>query len=192
MPQSTEGDSGPILVVLGLGNVLSGDDGIGVRLIQSFMESNAEFDGVEFLDAGVGGLRLLNLLEEVPAILAIDAADMSLPPGEFRWITPDKISLEEGNGNKPFSLHDLGFAQTLSMAERFFSRPATVIFAVQPKSVEQSETLTSELEEVFPTLIDEVKRAIVSWGNNRDTIEKILLETEMSKKDEILLNCLQK
>ncbi len=190
MPQSDGGNSGPRLVVLGLGNLLSEDDGIGVRLVQSFMEGEEEFAGIEFVDAGVGGLSLLNLLEEVPAILAVDAANMSLTPGDVRWITPDNISMEDSGAGKTFSLHDLGFAQTLSMAERFFSRPATVIFAIQPKSVELGEQMTAELDASFPLLREELKRGFAKWEANRDKIATILLETDMRKKDAILFDCL--
>ena len=180
--------SGPTLVVLGLGNVLSGDDGIGVRLVNAISET--PLPSVECIDAGVAGLRLLNLLEEIPAILAIDSAQMDLEPGAFRWIRPGQISKEQ-SGNK-FSLHDLGFAQTLAMAEQFFSRPATVILAIQPETVEQSDQLSATLQDAFPQLLNELQKALENWETHRHKFGQVLLETDMNKKDMLLLSCLQK
>ncbi len=178
----------PKLTVLGLGNILSGDDGIGVLLIQKLIERQSEFPLVEFIDGGVGGLRLLNLLEEIPAVLIVDSADMKLQASESRLIIPAQLA--EDQGEKGFSLHDISFAQTLAMAERFFSRPATVIFAIQPKSVEQSDKLSDELNDAFGRLEDQIIKLLNNWRKNCNKFREVLLETDIEKKDKLLLRCL--
>ncbi len=178
----------PKLTVLGLGNILSGDDGIGVRLIQELEKESHKFADVEFVDAGVGGLRLLNLLEEVPAVLIVDSAEMNLRAGDSRIILPNQLA--ENQGEKGFSLHDISFAQTLMMAERFFSRPATVIFAIQPKSIEQSSELSEELEQAFGKIKQKLSEILTNWSKNKNMFDKVLLETDIHEKDKILLECL--
>jgi len=189
MNQIDNGCPAPKLTVLGLGNILSGDDGIGVLLIQRLAEQKEQFPSVEFIDAGVGGLRLLNLLEEVPAVLIVDSADMNLQAGESRLIIPAQLARDQGE--KGFSLHDISFAQTLAMAERFFSRPATVIFAIQPKSIQQSDKLSQELENAFGQLENQIRKLLNNWQKNCKQFQEVLLETDIEKKDKLLLGCLE-
>ncbi len=178
----------PKLTVLGLGNILSGDDGIGVLLVQKLAEQSQRFSCAEFVDAGVAGLRLLNLLEEVPAVLIVDSANMNLAPGESRLILPANISANQDE--KGFSLHDISFAQTLAMAERFFSRPAAVIFGIQPKTIEQSSELSSELQHAFDELFARLTELLDNWQHNSGAFRKILLEPDICKRDKMLLQCL--
>ncbi len=175
------------LTVLGLGNTLNADDGIGVKLIYALQDlSEYSNTDIEFIDAGVGGLRLLNLLEDTPALLAIDSASMGIEPGESKLILPEQISLEDAN----FSLHDIGFAQTIFLSEKFFTRPATCIYAIQPARIEQSETLSYELADKFDSLIEKTKTYLDNWNKNKNIFQKYILEEDINLKDRILYNCL--
>lgn len=72
----------PQITVLGLGNVLYADEGIGVHVAE-WLHRHHEFpDNVTIVDAGTRGLRLLPLVEEAERLLLIDAVDFGLPPGE--------------------------------------------------------------------------------------------------------------
>ncbi len=179
----------PKLTVLGLGNILSGDDGIGVLLIQKLAEQAERFSSVEFIDAGVAGLRLLNLLEEIPAMLVVDSANMSISPGESRLILPSQLSSNQGE--KGFSLHDISFAQTLAMAERFFSRPAAVIFAIQPAIIEQSDKLSPQLRKAFEGLERRLIELCENWNRNNEKFREVFLESDIDKRDKMLLQCLE-
>jgi len=116
---------------------------------------------VELIDGGAGGLNLLNLFDQADAILAVDAADMGLTTGEFRWVLPRQVCVEQA---RAFSLHDSSFAQTLFFAEQFFSRPATVIFAVQVGPLQAGMQLSADLERALPRLQDRLLKALRHWA----------------------------
>ena len=170
----------PRLAVLGLGNLFQGDDGIGVRMIHDLFEDPPTDSTIELIDAGLAGLNLLNRFDEYSAILAIDAARMNLPPGSFRWITPNQIAQDL---LKTFSLHDLGFAQTLTYAEKFFSRPAVVILAVQPESAEPADRLSPAVEQARPLLQAELRRAMDRWTAHYLAITEMLRTPGREDKD---------
>jgi len=149
------------LTVLGLGNELMGDDGIGVYVVRALGEQ-ALPDDVELIDAGAGGLNLLNVIERAEAILAIDAADMNMLPGSFRWVSPEQL---RDSKSPIFSLHNTSFVETLRLAERFFARPPTTIFAIQPASVEPRMHLSPALARKLPALVHAVCDSL--WQRHR-------------------------
>ena len=149
------------LTLLGLGNELMGDDGVGVHVVRALGEQTLP-DDVELIDAGVGGLNLLNVIEQAEAILAVDAAEMNMPPGSYRWVSPEQLRDSQGPF---FSLHDTSFAETLWLAERFFARPPTTIFAIQPASVEPRVGLSPPLAEKLSELVHAVCDSL--WQRHR-------------------------
>jgi hydrogenase maturation protease len=84
---SQETNSGKKTLVLGLGNVLMGDEGIGVHVVRA-LEQHALPAGVECLDGGTGGFILLEPLESADRIVLIDAAADGNPPGTVTRTTP--------------------------------------------------------------------------------------------------------
>jgi hydrogenase maturation protease len=152
------------LLVLGLGNPLRGDDGIGPRVVEVLTHGELP-DGVEALDAGTAGLDLLDLLAE-PGVLGggrpqrviiVDAADVGLEAGQFTRFTPDRVELMEAESNLPS--HQAGLAEVLALA-RALERPLPeiIIFGVQPGSLEWGAGLTPEVEAAVPLVVAAVLR----------------------------------
>jgi hydrogenase maturation protease len=138
--------------VLGLGNILMSDEGVGVRLMEAVRDSRPWPADVEFIDGGVGGLNLLNLIEEARRLVVFDAADMALSPGDFRVLTPEQLA--ESPTEHRLSLHDVSFIETLGLCARFFRRPDVVkILAVQPRSIDYGRELSPQLRSALPGLI---------------------------------------
>ena len=109
------------LTVLGVGNVLMQDEGVGVRVMEALRDSRAWPAGVEFIDGGAGGLGLLNVIEQAEAMLIIDAAEMGLPPGEHRLVTLAQLAGDDPAGR--VSMHDVPLTETLRLCQQF-SPPA--------------------------------------------------------------------
>ncbi len=120
------------LTVLGIGNILMMDEGIGVRLLEAVRDARAWPADVEFIDGGVGGLSLVAVVEEAQRLILFDAAEMRLPPGEARVIDPSQIADDQA---ALVSLHEVPFVQTLRLCEQFSRRPPTTILAIQPALV---------------------------------------------------------
>jgi len=163
-PRETECDghcAHSVVLILGLGNPLRKDDGIGPRVID---ELNARKlpEGITTLDGGTGGLDILQIIEGWSDVVIVDAADIDagqgqIAPGEFVRFTPKQVQLTESSD--AFSLHHAGLAEVLSLARALERRlPSIVIFAVQPKDVGWGEGLSPEVERGLPALVEAVLR----------------------------------
>jgi hydrogenase maturation protease len=140
------------LTVLGLGNILMSDEGVGVRLMEALRDSRPWPPDVLFVDGGTGGLRLLNVVEEAAALAVFDAADMNLPPGEFRIITPQQLA--DASDEHRLSLHDVSFTETLRLCKGFLQAPDNVrILAIQPASIDPGRDLSETVRTAFPRLL---------------------------------------
>jgi len=155
-----EGESShSVVLVLGLGNPLRRDDGIGPRVIQELQQRDLP-EGIEVIDGGTGGLDILRVIEGWENVLVVDAANVDggrgeIAPGEFVRFTPDEARL--GASPEGFSLHHAGLAEALALA-RALERPlpSIVVFGVQPSDVGWGEGLTPEVEQSLPALCEAV------------------------------------
>lgn len=138
------------LTVLGIGNILMRDEGIGVVLLDAVQAARAWSENVEFVDGGVGGLNLLTVIEEATRLIVFDAADMGLAAGQYRVISPEQVLEEDLSGR--VSLHEVPFVETLRLCEQFFRRPPTTILAIQPAVVEHGRQLSPEISGALETL----------------------------------------
>jgi hydrogenase maturation protease len=139
------------LTVLGIGNILMRDEGVGVRVMEAVRDARDWPDDVEFIDGGAGGMNLLNVIEAAERLVVFDAAEMKLAPGEWRVVTPGDLC--DLPAEHRASMHDVPFIETLTLAGRFFHRPEDVrILAIQPKAVDYGRELTDDLAAVLPTI----------------------------------------
>ena len=97
-------------LVLGLGNVLMGDEGIGVYVVRA-LEQHTLPEGVECLDGGTGGFTLLEPLENADRIVLVDAAADGNPPGTVTRTTP-RFSRDYP---PPLTAHDIGVKDLLDV-----------------------------------------------------------------------------
>jgi hydrogenase maturation protease len=138
-------------LVIGLGNPLRGDDGIGVRVVQS-LATQAVPDGVEVVDGGTEGLGLVNLMEGWPRVILVDAADMGRTPGEFVRFTLDEADLL--GDDQHLSVHAAGPRDALLLAHVLQTLPdEIVIYGVQPANLDWDDELSPEVAAALPQII---------------------------------------
>lgn len=138
-------------LILGLGNPLQGDDGVGCRVIQA-LEQRTLPKGVEVLDGGTPGVGLVNLLEGRRQVIIIDAAEMGEPPGTVRQFPPEALALT-GSAER-FSLHRSGVADALHLAQALGMKlPRIVFFGVQPLQVGWGENLSAAVQAAVPQVV---------------------------------------
>ncbi len=141
------------LTVLGLGNILMLDEGLGVYLMEAVRDRRNWPEDIEFIDGGTGGLGLIDIIEKAQRLIVFDAADMNLPAGQYRVIRPEQL---ENTAEGRVSLHQMPFVETLALCEKFFRRPPlTVIFAVQPAEIAYGKGLSEEINAKFDILVHE-------------------------------------
>ncbi len=147
------------VVVLGLGNPLMADEGIGVHLVERLLESADRYPAVDFVDAGTGGLSILYLIEDRRKAILIDCAFMDEPPGTIRRFTPEEVQSVKVLAHQ--SLHEADLMQIIALARQLGQAPgAIVIFGIQPERVEPaldlSRTLMERIDEYISTILPEL------------------------------------
>lgn len=113
------------VLVLGVGNVLLGDEGAGVHAVRS-MEAEAWPSHVTLLDGGTGGFHLLSLFEEFERIVLVDATMDGQPPGTVRLIRPRFAS----DYPRTLSAHDIGLRDLVESAALLGLTPEVVLVTV--------------------------------------------------------------
>jgi len=139
-------------IVLGLGNTLNRDEGLGVYVLEELEEKLVDFlvdDELEFLDGGVLGLNLLPLVEEASHILVLDAVNAHKIPGTVIEMTRDEIPLYTGI---KMSDHQITFQEVLGLASFRGKLPENLhLIGIQPEDlsigVDVSPTVRASLVE---------------------------------------------
>jgi hydrogenase maturation protease len=142
----------PILV-LGIGNILLRDEGIGVRVVEQLREYLLP-DTIELVDGGTAGADLLDVISDRRKVIVIDAMDADVEPGSVLRLTPDDLAAGQ---SAAVSLHEIGLLQTFAMARHLGSAPGeVVIIGIQPKEIIASDQLSPELTACVPTIAKQV------------------------------------
>jgi hydrogenase maturation protease len=103
----------PSVLVLGVGNILMGDDGVGVHVVRCLDRERA-VEGVRILDGGTGGVSLLGEFDGVRTVILIDATHDGRPAGTISCLHPRRVGdLPRGLGAHDFGLKDLFAASAL-------------------------------------------------------------------------------
>ncbi len=120
------------IVVLGVGNLLRTDDGVGVRVIQE-LEARFSFPpNVRLYDGGTGGLGLLSIIEEADYLVVVDSVLVGEPPGTV--VSFDVENLPSTLTRK-ISSHEIDVLDVLDIARRLGKLPPTVIVGIQPQDI---------------------------------------------------------
>lgn len=149
-------------MVLGLGNLVHSDDGIGVHLIDRLAGDPRVPCGVELLDGGTHGLNLLSRISGLRRLLVVDAVDVGETPGTMVRIEGPALN---GLPGKP-SVHQLGFADLMTALQLIGGAPEEiVVLGVQPLSTEWSSELTPPVRAALEPLAAAVIRQLESWAD---------------------------
>ncbi len=144
-------------LVVGVGTPASGDDEIGLALVRALSRQPEYAERCVLLECADAAMVASSLLEWRQPALLVDAADMGLAPGEYRFF-PDSnaaINLKASS----VSTHGLGLAEGLALARTLGFDRAVHIFGVQPFDLSPKPGLTREMTKRFPSLLDALNNA---------------------------------
>lgn len=141
------------LAVIGVGNVLFGDDGFGVRVIWELQKNPPS--GADLIDGGSLGLDLLDLLQSYWRVIIVDAADMALPPGTVKTFAPDDVRSIAPDDR--LSLHSTDILGVIELGKALGETLADVtIVAVQPDFVGPKDGLSDVVARALPAAVEAV------------------------------------
>ena len=143
------------VAVLGIGNLLYGDDGFGPRAAQALAHEELP-EGVDVIDAGSIGVDLIDYLTEYRRVIIVDAADMGLEPGTLRVFAPDEVrSLKKG---APLSLHSTDILGVVELGRTLGKKLADItVIAVQPQLLAPGEALSEKAAAAIPEAVERVR-----------------------------------
>jgi hydrogenase maturation protease len=148
--------------IIGLGNPLRRDDGIGLVLLKYLQENKEKLSKtIEFIDGGTSGMNLLHLLRNYDIVLILDAVDFKGTPGEIKKFTMDEIQ----NQKIQFflSTHEPDILTVFSLLKELDKAPTQLlIFGIQPKDVSYRIGLSKEVHQVLPILQKQILKEIQS------------------------------
>jgi hydrogenase maturation protease len=139
-------------LIVGIGNMLCCDEGVGVQVIQQmeFMELPGH---IELLDMGTSTMDLITHLEGVKKLIVINAMKTGGSPGEIHKFKPEDLMPK---GEEPISLHEVNLLETLTMAKQMGMEIDTVIIGVEPKVIDWGLELSDEVKKKIPAIIEAV------------------------------------
>jgi hydrogenase maturation protease len=141
----------PDTLIVGLGNPLRGDDGIGTRAIQ-MLATEALPKSVELVEGGTQGLGLIGLIQGWRRVILVDAANVGRPPGGFVRFTPQEARLL--GADQHISVHNAGLRDALLLAETLDLLPdEIVIYGMQPEHLDWDDGLSPQIEAAMPRLV---------------------------------------
>jgi hydrogenase maturation protease len=149
-----------MIAVLGLGNLVHADDGVGIHAIHQLQRDPRISPDVMLLDGGTQGLSLASHISGFARLLVIDAVDAGERPGTLMRFEGEAL---QGMPGKP-SVHQLGFADLMIALKLLDESPEhVVVIGVQPWSTEWSAELTAPVRQALPALLDAVMEQLDIW-----------------------------
>jgi hydrogenase maturation protease len=147
--------------IIGLGNTLQSDEGLGVYAMQALETALGSPDGLEFIDGGVLGLNLLPWVEEASHLLLLDAADAGQPAGTVIELRRDEIPLYTG---MKMSQHQVTFQEVLGLAEiRGNLPPKLHLIGAQPADLSVGVGLSNRVSAVIPEIVRRAAAILQEW-----------------------------
>lgn len=162
----------PHILIMGIGNYLMGDEGVGVQAARHLQQMELPVD-VEVLDGGTGGFHLLEYFESYETVILIDATLDNYAPGTIRLIEPRFAS----DFPRAMSTHDIGLRDMVNALQLLDKMPHIYLFVVSIETIQQQGIqLTPEIENCMPVLLDQVLH-LTRQLQYKETIDEIAAAT---------------
>jgi hydrogenase maturation protease len=150
-------------MVMGLGNILNRDEGLGVHAVKALEERIGRLaPQVEFVDGGVLGLNLLPWVEESSHLLVLDAINAGKDPGTLIELSREEIPLYT---SIKMSDHQVTFQEVLGMASfRGYLPEKLHLIGAQPSDLSIGLGLSPTVEQVLPSILSRAETVLRAWG----------------------------
>lgn len=150
-------------IVVGLGNPLMADEGIGVALVEELGKLAAAgklpSETIEYYDGGCGGMYLLHSIAERQKVILLDCCLMGTEPGTIKRFTPDDVNSVKQMAH--LSLHEVDILKVIELAKQIGQCPNDiVIFGIEPVKIEPQMHLNGAITAKIPEYIDAICKEI--------------------------------
>ncbi len=140
------------ILILGIGNVLLNDEGVGIRVISQLEKEG--FSGADLMDGGTGGFHLLGVIQSYKVIIIVDASLDNYPPGHVRLLRPKYAE----DFPTQLSAHEIGLKDLLDAAALTGNLPEIYLIAISVKNFQElGIALSPEVEAAIPEAVRVIK-----------------------------------
>lgn len=149
-------------LVLGIGNTLLSDEGLGVHLLDYLRSNYPELPGVTYLDGGTLSFTLAPEIEDCDNLVVLDAAQLGAEPGAVRLLVGADMDTFIGQGKR--SVHEVGLVDLMTIATLLNRLPANrALLGIQPAEFGWGETTSAAVSRVIPEAASQVVALLYKW-----------------------------
>ncbi len=154
------------IVIIGVGNVLRADDGLGPYVVSLIREKIKHLENVELIDCGTGGMEVANYMQGVSKAIIVDAIQMGKKPGEIYYFKINTRIFREKREVldlvQSVSVHEIGLKEAIVLGEILGDPPKEiVVVGCEPKDINSFRIgLSSEVEKAVPKIVEIVLREV--------------------------------
>ena len=150
------------IVVLGLGNILLRDEGVGVRVIEELKNKYSFSPSIRIVDGGTLGFSLINEIEGCKKLIVVDAVKTGSEPGTMYRFTRDDIRCQI---TQKMSAHDIGFLEVLEQWKVLGIAPEIIFLGIEPEDMDSwGMQLSACIQGKVPRLIELVIKELENAG----------------------------
>ena len=150
-------------LVLGIGNTLLTDEGVGIHVTQHLQTLLPPSEDVEILDGGTLSFTLAGPIEDADALIVVDAAQLQSTPGTLRVFEGDAMDAFL-MGNPKSSVHEVGLTDLMSIARLTGHWPTRrALVAIQPETVDWGEQPTVLVAAAVPLACARIQTLLDNW-----------------------------
>jgi hydrogenase maturation protease len=154
-------------VVLGIGNILLGDEGVGVQAARYLQAEYPELQNVEVLDGGTLSFTLAGPIETANWLIVVDAAELQSAPGTVRLYEGSEMD-RFVMGKKKSSVHEVSLADLLVVAHLTGHVPRRrALIGIQPGIIDWSDSLTEPVKQAIPIACEHALTLMAKWQSLR-------------------------
>ncbi len=149
-------------LVMGIGNVLLRDEGVGVHALELLSGCIEDSDNIDLIDAGTLSFSLAGAVGGSDRLIVVDAAQLGAPAGTVRTYVDGEM--DEFLGNCKRTVHEVGLLDLMDMARLTGDLPdKRALIGIQPAELDWGENLSPEVQHSLPLIGEEFSRLIASW-----------------------------
>lgn len=152
--------------MLGVGNPLMGDDGVGIKVVRELMSRRLP-KGVDIIEGGTLSFQLVNFFTEYDLVIIIDAVNFGGKPGRIY-----KMTLADISERRVGSIHDLDIFTAYKILKMRFDLPPIIIIGVEVKRVQEFTELSPELLLAIKKVVKKILKLITPSSGRRGRIRK--------------------
>ena len=151
------------VLIMGIGNTLLQDDGVGVLVTEHLQMRFGQDERYRFVDGGTLGLSLLPEIEDNASLIVIDAAEIGEPPGTVRTFL--NADMDRQLSGRKSTVHELALSDLLAAAELNGRKPdQRALIAIQPGSTEWGLEPTPDVQTAVPDAVRLAQDLAEKWG----------------------------